>query len=55
MTFKEVGMAFNRDHTTAMHGIRMFKQDREVLEQYDSIYQDVKQTLQLRKGTELEK
>ena len=55
MTFKEVGKAFNRDHTTAMHGIRMFKQDREVLEQYNSIYDDVKQTLQLRKGTELEK
>lgn len=55
MTLKEVGKAFNRDHTTAIHAIRMFQQDREVNEQYNLAYEAVKQKLELRKGTELVK
>jgi len=53
MTLKEVGLAFNRDHTTAIHAIRMFKQDREVNEHYQKIYDELKQKLELRKGIEL--
>lgn len=55
MTLKEVGKAFNRDHTTVIHAIRMFQQDREVNEQYNLAYEEVKQKLELRKGTELVK
>ena len=55
MTLKEIGKVFNRDHTTVIHGIKMFKQDREVLEAYNTIYEEVKKNLQLRKGIEIQK
>ena len=53
MTLKETGKAFNRDHTTVIHAIKMFQQDREVNEQYDLTYEAVKLKLELRKGSEL--
>lgn len=53
MTLKEVGKAFNRDHTTVIHAIKMFHQDREVNEQYNLDYEKIKQKLGLRKGSEL--
>jgi chromosomal replication initiator protein len=55
MTLKEIGKAFSRDHTTVIHAIKMFQQDREVNEQYELTYHQIKQKLELRKGTELEK
>jgi chromosomal replication initiation ATPase DnaA len=55
MTLKEIGKAFSRDHTTVIHAIKMFQQDREVNEQYEITYHQIKQKLELRKGTELEK
>lgn len=55
MTLKEIGGAFNRDHTTAIHGIRMFHQDRQVNEQYEKDYQAIKVKLSLRSKVELEK
>ncbi len=55
MTLKEIGKAFSRDHSTVIHAIRMFQQDREVNQQYELTYHEIKQKLELRKGTELEK
>lgn len=55
MTLKEIGRTFNRDHTTVIHGIRMFHQDRQVNEQYEQDYQKLKIHLDLRKSSELEK
>ena len=53
MTLSEIGRAFNRDHTTAIHGIRMFHQDRQVNEQYELDYQNIKNLLELRQNIEL--
>jgi len=55
MTLKEIGKAFSRDHYTVFHAIRMFQQDREVNQQYELTYHEIKQKLELRKGTELVK
>jgi chromosomal replication initiator protein len=54
-TLKTIGDMFGRDHTTVIHAIRMFQQDREVNEQYELTYHQIKQKLELRKGTELQK
>ena len=55
MTLKEIGRTFHRDHTTAIHGIRMFHQDRQVNEQYEQDYENIKQILDLRENLELTK
>lgn len=47
MTLKEIGMAFDRDHTTIIHGIMTFQNDIECIKFYKAQFQEVQQTLGL--------
>lgn len=47
MTLKEIGQAFERDHTTIIHGIITFQNDIECIKFYKTQFQEVQQTLGL--------
>jgi chromosomal replication initiator protein len=47
MTLKEIGQAFERDHTTIIHGIMTFQNDIECIKFYKAQYQEVQQSLGL--------
>jgi chromosomal replication initiation ATPase DnaA len=47
MTLKEIGQAFERDHTTVIHGIMTFQNDIECIKFYKTQFQEVQQTLGL--------
>jgi len=47
MTLKEIGQAFDRDHTTIIHGIMTFQNDIECIKFYKTQFQEVQQTLGL--------
>jgi chromosomal replication initiator protein len=45
MTLKEIGQAFDRDHTTVIHGIMTFQNDVECIKFYKDQFQEVQQVL----------
>ena len=47
MTLKEIGHAFDRDHTTIIHGIMTFQNDIECIKFYKDQFQEVQQILSL--------
>ena len=47
MTLKEIGQAFERDHTTIIHGIMTFQNDIECIKFYKAQFQEVQQSLGL--------
>ena len=47
MTLKEIAQAFDRDHTTVIHGLVTFQNDIECIKFYKNQFLDVQQTLGL--------
>ena len=47
MTLKEIGQAFERDHTTVIHGIMTFQNDIDCIKFYKAQFQEVQQILGL--------
>ena len=47
MTLKEIAQAFDRDHTTVIHGLVTFQNDIECIKFYKTQFLDVQQTLGL--------
>jgi len=47
MTLKEIAQAFDRDHTTVIHGLVTFQNDIECIKFYKNQFIDVQQTLGL--------
>jgi len=47
MTLKEIGQAFERDHTTVIHGIMTFQNDIDCIKFYKTQFQEVQQILGL--------
>ena len=45
MTLKEIGQAFDRDHTTVIHGIMTVQNDVECIKFYKDQFQEVQQVL----------
>jgi chromosomal replication initiation ATPase DnaA len=47
LTLKEIAQAFDRDHTTVIHGLVTFQNDIECIKFYKNQFLDVQQTLGL--------